>query len=412
MLPLLIIGAGPSGLFAAATAASRGATVLLLERLPEPGRKLLVTGGGRCNLTHDLSPADFIRAFARNHKPTARFLAPALHHLPPAALRQWFADRRVPTLVQPDRCVFPVSQNARDILVALLHACHESRVQIRTNTRVVALDPAAPSVTLANGETLRGSALILATGGLSYPTLGADPQILSLLANLGLNITPPTPALVGLMAPPPALPPTAPAWSSLAGLTLDNASIAWQSSPSATITGPLLFTHRGLSGPPILETSRDLPLQHPKTLLLSTRADRTAADWQNLFTSWHASRGATKLHNLLSGQIPRPWAEYLCAATHLLDTAAAQASRGNLQFLATALSAFPFSVADTEGWDRAIITRGGLALSELDPHTLQCRRFPKLHGIGEALDLDGPCGGFNLTWAFSSASLCATALTP
>ena len=413
--PIIIIGAGASGLMAAASAAELGHRVLLLERLSQPGQKLLATGGGRCNLTHDYAPDAFIRAFSRNHAPTARFLAPAIHHFPPHAIRDWFAARGVPTFVEPDGCVFPVSESSRDVLDALLRACRHPNIQLRVNARVVEIkheagrmgdeQNAVCGVTLATGETFCGTSVILATGGLSYPSLGADPNVFALLSKLGLAITQPTPALVPLVVESSIFQP-------LTGLTLENASVSWQMPGLATngarpCASALLFTHRGLSGPAVLEASRDFNNHQASKLLLSTCAQRASSDWLALFASWRSNRGATQLRNLLSGEVPRAWAEFLCDATRLSNTTASQATRGNLTSLATALTQYPVPISDTEGWSRAMVTRGGVALSELDSKTLRCKRFPALRCIGEAVDLDGPCGGFNLTWAFSSAKLCA-----
>ena len=150
-----------------------------------------------------------------------------------------------------------------------------------------------------------------------------------------------------------------------------------------------------------LAARRSLALQ------ISTCASRTLKDWQTLFASWRVACGATLLRNLLSGEVPRAWAEFVCDSCKLSNTTAARATRGNLDTLATALTAFPVPILETEGWSRAMVTRGGVALRELDPHTLRCRRFPNLCCVGECVDLDGPCGGFNLTWAFASACLCA-----
>ena len=148
---LVIVGAGPSGLMAAATAAERGLRVLLLERLPAPGQKLLATGGGRCNLTRDLPPRDIVRVFSRGHAPTARFLAPAIHHFPPEKIRQWFHDRGVPTVAEPDGCVYPASNSSRDILNALLRACDHPNIQLRLNARVTALGVrgSCPAITVS-----------------------------------------------------------------------------------------------------------------------------------------------------------------------------------------------------------------------------------------------------------------------
>jgi len=143
----------------------------------------------------------------------------------------------------------------------------------------------------------------------------------------------------------------------------------------------------------------------PVPLLLTLRIDRDAAAWRALFDGWRTTFGKRAIHNLLAGELPRGLAQILCGQTGLTETTPAQARREQLEALARLCAELPLTITQTEGWDHAMVTRGGVALNEVDPRTLQSRRLPGLFFAGEILDLDGPCGGYNLTWAFASGRL-------
>ena len=403
----LIIGGGPAGLTAACF--SRGRTAVL-DRLSAPGRKLLATGGGRCNLTHDATAEGIMAAFG----PQARFMAPALHAFPPAAIRGFFRSLGVETLVEPDGCVFPVSQKAADVVQALEQAARASGADLRCGVRATRLivepapDGGRAAFRVTGAETTQGLLLsrrvILAAGGQSYPSLGSDGSGFALAQAAGLALTTPVPALAGLL--------TQERWpGTLAGIVAEQGGMRLdvKGAPKRLLTGPVLFTHKGLSGPPALALSGEIAARLLEASSVPVRvsfiAGRSSADWLALFDSWRQRHGGRALHNLLAGELPRALAAALCGLSQAVDMAVARAKRSSLEALAAACADLPLHCVGTEGWGRAMATRGGVALSELDPKTLACRRVEGLYCAGEVVDLDGPCGGYNLTWAFASGRL-------
>jgi len=345
----LIIGGGPAGLTAACFCAGKSTVI---DRLKTPGRKLLATGGGRCNLTHATDAAGILSVFGRQ----ARFMAPALQAFPPQAIRDFFHRLGVETREEPDGCVFPVSQKAADVLAALERAAQNHGAEIRCGVRAKRLvlekkappsDSAgqtAPALRVTAVETnhglLHARRVILAAGGQSYPDLGSDGSGFALAREAGLSVVTPVPALAGLV--------TRETWpTELAGIVLERGGLRLDAKGASKqfITGPILFTHKGLSGPPALALSGEIatrllteigqpPEQVPAvTVRLSFIAERTVADWLTLFEGWRRVHGGRVLHNLLAGELPRALAVTLCTLTALTETAAARARKSSLETL-------------------------------------------------------------------------------
>jgi predicted Rossmann fold flavoprotein len=352
----------------------------------------------------------------------SRFMSPALKDFPPNAIRAFFRRLGVETCEEPDGCVFPASQKASDILNALEQAARASGAEIRCGVRATRLvvEPAtspdgpagsAPSqARIVAVDTDHGlfpaRRVILAAGGQSYPDLGSDGSGFALARGAGLAVVAPVPALTGLT--------TLETWpAELAGIVLEHGGmrLAAKGSPQTLLTGPLLFTHKGLSGPPALALSGEIASrllrdgQGKVPIRVSFIAERSVSDWLALFEGWRLSRGGRALHNLLSGELPRALATAVCTLADVKEVAVARARKSALEALATACADLPLQVTGTDGWNRAMLTRGGVALSELDPRTLGCRRIAGLYCAGELVDLDGPCGGYNLTWALASGRL-------
>ena len=404
----VVIGGGPAGLMTALRAAQRGHSVALHEQLPEPGRKLLATGGGRCNITTTAPMERLLQAFGRQ----GRFAAPALAAFGPAAIRDFLRDCGVPTTVEADGAVFPASQRATDILNALRRAAVDAGVNLICHSRATHILSAADGRvgalrTITAEYPCRN--IVIATGGRSYPSLGATGSGHQMAESLGLRDTPPVPALEPLV--------TAEAWpASLSGIVLPQARLRLiaKGAAKAGVVGPLLFTHRGISGPAALELSGDVA-QHLQThdratLSLAARADRDPRQWLQFFNRWRHAHGRRMCHNLLAGELPRTLAEAYCQLAGVVEKPLDQASHKALQALADLCGAAPLTITATEGWQKAIITRGGISLREIDPNTMACKRIPGLYGVGEVVDIDGPCGGYNLTWALASGHLCGISI--
>jgi predicted Rossmann fold flavoprotein len=399
----LIIGAGPAGWLAAITAAGQGRSVTLFERMEKPGLKLLATGGGRCNLTHDLDVAGMMAAFG---KPQDRFIRPAMHEFAPQAIRDFFEQLGVPTVVQEDGCVFPVSQNARDVLQALEAEARRLGVVVKCGCPVSGLireDQTVTGVMTPEGP-LHARCVIMAAGGRSYPELGSDGSGFKLAADIGHRITPPAPALVPLI--------TAEDWpAKLTGIVLPRAHIRIDQKEFAKTgrTGPLLFTHRGISGPAVLDLSGDVAALLPQAgtviVRVSVVADRGREEWLKAFNEWRGSSGTRYVASFLAEHMPRALADVLCAQANAWYLPVAKARREVLGTLADLCVDLPLSVTGTEGWTLAMATRGGVARDEVDPKTLASRKVKGLFFAGEVVDVDGPCGGYNLTWAFASGYL-------
>ena len=415
---VLIVGAGPAGLMAAVAASASGRRVRVCERMPAAGRKLLATGGGRCNLTHASPPDEMAAAFGRQ----GRVLRAALRAFPPDALRAWFAAAGVPTMVQDDGCVFPVSQKARDVLDALRQQAQRGGAEICCGClvrRIVVREGAVAGVETATGPVEAGR-VILAAGGCGYPALGSNGSGFDLAAAVGHTLVRPVPALVPLV--------TVEDWPrELAGIVLDPARVRCDATgrDRHAHVGPLLFTHRGVSGPPALDVSGAVAERlacaegaagtqaggnAPRGVMLRVawRADRDTAAWRALFDHWRETHGGRALHNLLAGELPVRLAQTLCRLAGAADVAAARARRAQLDQLAGWCGDAPLEIAGTEGWEQAMVTRGGVAWDEVNPRTLESRRASGLFFAGEVLDADGPCGGYNLTWAFASGRLAGT----
>ncbi len=404
--PVLVVGAGPAGLLAAAAAASRGAPVTVLERLARPGAKLLATGGGRCNLTNALESEPLARKFGRQW----RFMLPALTLLPPEALRRWFEDRGVPLGFPDGFHCFPRSGRAADVLEALLKEGRRRHVVVRTGCTVRALRFGPEGVTGVETDSglVAADAVTVATGGMGYPRLGGGDLGYVLARQAGHEITTPVPGMVGLC--------TREEWpGTCTGIALPDvvARIALSGEKKQSGRGELLFTHHGISAPAVLDLSgrigelltkmAEVPLE------LNLYPERTAADWLEEFRLWQRRDGRKTIRRLLSGYFPARLAAVLWEDG---TTTAAEFPASGREWLSVRISRLRLHVTGTEGWRKAMVTRGGVALAQVNPRTLESRLVPGLFFAGEVLDLDGPCGGYNLQWAFSSGMLAGTYAVP
>ncbi len=398
-----VIGAGSTGLMAALAAARAGTRVLVLETLPEAGVRLLATGGGHCNFTNTLDPREFIRRFGAK----SRFVAPALKALPGTRLRYFFDELGVTSHSPDDFHVLPVSDSAKSVRDALLQACAQAGVEFRFNCRVERLQTNAGQVTgLLTATGVESTArVILAAGGASYPGLGGGESGFNLAHGVGHTIVPLCPALVPLL--------TRETWpATLAGVTLPQVAVSLpgHNDPRATARGSLLFTHQGISGPVVLDISGSVAsaLLSSASLAIAVdiAPDRTKNTLQDDITWWKTNHGAKLAPAMLASLLPAALVRIVLDLANItLDTQIARVTREQIIRLIELLKNLPLTISGTEGYAKAMATRGGISLEEVNPKTMASKLVRGLFFAGEVLDVDGPCGGFNLQWAFSSGRL-------
>jgi hypothetical protein len=379
---------------AAIAAAERGAAVVLLERTADGGRKILISGGGRCNiLPGTLHEERFVTDSSANT------LKKMLRSWPLPEQRRFFErELGLPLVLEEETGkLFPASNRARDVRDGLLTMARAKGATLRFGARVESLQPHGKgwSISLSGGEDLAVSAVILASGGLSVPATGSDGWGLAAARALGHIINPTYAALTPLTASPAV-------HADLAGVSLHVALVATGADREARSEGGFLFTHRGYSGPSVLDVSHVLvrARQEGKPAVLRVRwGVREAAFWEAALQA----RGSGNVLTLLKEELPQRLAERLLADAGLArDVALAQLRREERKALVECLTRYPLPVSGDEGYKKAEVTGGGVALGEVDARTLESRRAPGLFLCGEILDAFGPIGGYNFAWAWAT----------
>ena len=409
MKTVLIIGAGPAGLTAAINAAKNGCRVTIFEKQSRVGLKLLASGGGRCNLTNTLDVPQFAEAFGRE----GRFALKALKLFPPEKLREFFAANGVETEATDGFHVFPKSGNAGDILAVLLNLCKGLNIEIKTSCKAEKLiieNNQLKGIQTENGR-VPGDCVIIAGGGKGYPKLGGDGSAYSLAEQAGHKINTPLPALVGLRC--------VEEWPgrctgiSFASVT---AAIGLPKYRKNICKGELLFTHHGVSGPAIIdlagEVSRLLTKTHEVPLTINLFPEKTFEEWQESFKECQINSGKKQIVSILAQDLPKALANEFCVLAGIRpDMKTAELKAEARDKLCSLLNALQLKIKSTDGWDKAMLTSGGVALKKVNPDTLESRLLPNLFFAGEVLDLQGPCGGYNLQWAFASGTLVGSLLS-
>ncbi len=413
---LLVVGAGAAGLWAAARAAELGLRVLLLEKTPRTGTKVLASGGTRCNLTTSLPPEEAARLFGARGE---RFLRGAFRALSPRDVRARFAELGVPTVEAPLDKVFPVSQRARDVRDALESWARQAGVTIllRSNVRGVEFREGRWRVHVEGGQPLAARKLFLCPGGASYPLTGTTGDGYRWLEALELPIEEPIPALVPLVTSEPWV-------GALAGIHLQNVQVKLKDAAGAVLASrerPIVFSQRGISGPGAMDLSEPVAREEARArregraprahvLLLDLAPAREREELRSLLVEAAARPGAPVLAAWLAAELSLP---RRIAQRALLQAGAGERSRANelarsaRHGLVEALKGLAVPVEGTLGFEKAEVTSGGLALPALDPATLRVKGRERLWVFGELLDLAGPIGGLNFQAAFSTAELAA-----
>jgi predicted Rossmann fold flavoprotein len=401
------VGAGAAGLMAASEAARRGAKVLLIEKMERAGRKLLITGKGRCNITNDAPMSDFFKHIY----PTPRFLKPAFSGFFSSDIISILNEYGVETVVERGGRVFPASNLSADVVAALVKRASSAKVEIRYRTKALEILSSDGKVTglkvesEGKQEIVYTENVIITTGGASYPATGSNGDGYRLAKELGHTLAPVRPALVSLLTEGPLA-------ADLQGLSLKNVSAAvWVNSKKQKEEfGEMLFTHFGLSGPIILTLSRLVVDEMEKGHKVEITIDlKPALDEQKLDTRLLRDlneHGKKHIDNMFKEWLPSKMIPVFFQQTGIdPNKECHQINAKERRKILSLMKTLRFLVVGNRSFKEAIITAGGVNVSEIDSHTMESKKVKGLYFAGEILDLDADTGGFNLQIAWSTGWL-------
>ncbi|MBR6756421.1 MAG: NAD(P)/FAD-dependent oxidoreductase [Peptococcaceae bacterium] len=407
---VIVIGGGAGGMMAAIAAGQLGAKVLLLEKNDILGKKMLIAGKGRCNITNDKEIQQLIEAFPHN----GRFLYTAFNRFSNQDTKEFFTSNGVPLKVERGDRVFPVSDRSKDIVQAMEKQLRAAGVKIKTKARVVDVRcqmTGLHQVVLANGEILEAERVIVATGGASYPGTGSTGDGYGFARNAGHEIVALRPALVPLNV--------AEVWvKELQGLSLKNVTLTLTNQEGKVIAedfGEMLFTHFGISGPIVLTVSGQAVdyWQKEKTPLKATIDLKPALSEEKLdarLLREIEAQHKKQLKNSLSALLPAKLIPVFLKLTGLeAEKMMYQLTKAERQKMVQTLKNLTLTVTGTRPLEEAIVTAGGVQVKEISPKTMESKIVPGLYFVGEVLDIDGVTGGFNLQAALSTGYLAGQA---
>ena len=392
----IVIGGGPAGMFAAITAAHNGKKVLLLEKNDRLGKKLLITGKGRCNVTNDCAAQDVLQNTPRN----GRFLYSAMTAYPPERIKAFFEDRGCALKTERGNRVFPVSDSARSILDCLLSELRRSKVTVKTaRVKGIHTENGIVRGVITQNETIECASVILATGGASYPTTGSTGDGYAMAEALGHTIIPAQGSLVPLETEGHDC-------QDMQGLALRNCGVKLLNAKGKVLYkdfGELLFTHFGVSGPTVLSASCHLKGEGCRLVIdlkpalednkLDERIQRDLEMYKN-----------RSMENALTDLLPRSMIPIVLRRLEIDPAMQANSlTRQKRRALVELLKAFSITITGKRPVAEAIITSGGVKVSEIDPKTMESKKVPGLYFAGEIIDCDAYTGGFNLQIAWATA---------
>lgn len=400
---LIVVGAGAAGMIAAITAARQGRNVLLLEKLSKIGSKLKATGGGRCNLTNTLSNEDFMSRFGRE----GRFMTPALEALDHRALIAFFAEIGVESHAPDGYRVFPVSHSAVSIITALEEEMERLGITLITSARAEHLEHDGERVSGVSTpeRTYRAQNIIIATGGLGYPQLGAEGDGFAMASAVGHKVTELYPAMMPLR--------TKETWvAACRADTIPKAELRVDLPKAKNLRakGDLIFTSNGIRGPVVLDFAREVnPLLakygEVPLLINMTKGLNEEQILTHIKNEIHNNPEQSILTHMKT-LLPEPLSRELCTLAGAdPDTGFNKLSGAVRDRLIRVLAWTPLTVTGHDGFKMAMITRGGVSLKEIRPESMESKLLKGLYFCGEVMNLDGPCGGYNLQWSFASGHL-------
>ena len=399
----IIIGGGPAGMFAAICAAQQGERVLLLERNDRLGKKLLITGKGRCNVTNDCSAREVLENIPRN----GRFLYSAMENYPPEKIMAFFEENGCKLKTERGNRVFPVTDKSSSVLEALRNRMHRLGVSVRTaRADKILTENGCVCGVRAGGEVIPASWVILATGGLSYPTTGSTGDGYEMARALGHTVVPTEGSLVPLEEKGEDC-------AQMQGLSLRNVGVKLIDAKGKVLYkdfGELLFTHFGVSGPTALSASAHLKGENCRLILdLKPALDEGKLD-ARLLRDLEQYKNRS-MENALTDILPRSMIPVILQRAQIPASLQANAlTKQQRRQLLTLMKAYPVEIAGKRPVSEAIITSGGIKVSEVDPKTMMSKLVPGLYFAGEILDCDAYTGGFNLQIAWATAYVAGTSV--
>ena len=400
---LIVIGSGAAGMMSAITTAREGKSVLLLEKLSKIGAKLKATGGGRCNLTNTLDNEEFMRRFGRD----GRFMSPALEALDYKALMAFFSDIGVESHAPDGYRVFPITHSSSTIINAMAQEMQNLGVTVLCSQKVETLEHDGISVkgVQTTTDTFVADAVVIATGGMGYPVLGAEGDGYPMAESVGHKVTELYPAMMPLKVKEK--------WvencraDTIAKVDMH---VDIKKYKKLSAKGDLIFTKGGIRGPVVLDFSREItPLlskfDEVPVLANLTKGMNEEQIRQHFKKVLEKDPHQTTLDLLLT-LLPESVSLELCKLAEVDATLSLAKQIGaNRDKLYRLLVWTPLTINGHDGFKMAMITRGGIHLKEIDPYTMQSKKLEGLYFCGEVMNIDGPCGGYNLQWSFASGYL-------
>lgn len=393
---VIVIGGGPAGMFSAITAAKDGNRVLLLEANDRLGKKLLITGKGRCNVTNDCSSQEVLQNVPRN----GRFLYSAMENCPPSFVMDFFQKNGCPLKTERGNRVFPESDKSQTVLECLRNELRRQNVKVQTARvqKILVQDGCVAGVKTYN-EVLEAPSVILATGGVSYPSTGSTGDGYKMATELGHTIVSPEGSLVPLET-------AGNICQRMQGLSLRNVGVKLLNEKGKVLYkdfGELLFTHFGVSGPTVLSASAHLKGENCKLLLdLKPALDEGKLN-DRILRDLDVYKNRT-MENALTDLLPRSMIPVVLELSDVSPNLQANSlTKQQRRKMVEMLKAFPVEIVGKRPVSEAIITSGGVKVSEIDPKTMESKKISGLFFAGEIIDCDAYTGGFNLQIAWATA---------
>lgn len=397
---LIVVGSGAAGMMAAITAARESKSVLLLEKLSKIGAKLKATGGGRCNLTNTLSNEDFMSRFGRD----GRFMSPALEALDHKDLMEFFRGIGVESHAPDGYRVFPITHSSSTIINAMAQEMQNLGVSVICAQKVETLEHDGMKVTgvHTSTDTFKANAVVIASGGMGYPVLGAEGDGYPMAESVGHKVTELYPAMMPLKVKEK--------WvencraDTIAKVAMH---VDMKKYKKLSAKGDLIFTKGGIRGPVVLDFSREITPLLSKfdevPILANLTKGMNEEKVREHFKLSLAKNPHQNVLELITTLLPKSVSIELCKLSEVDPSLSLSKQKGQYRDKLIQLLAWtPLTINGHDGFKMAMITRGGISLKEIDPYTMQSKKINGLYFCGEVMNLDGPCGGYNLQWSFAS----------